>query len=61
MLSYIFSLREVHMTEFLVAKTKIMKDKDREEICLHQGKIEGYSERLKEMNENAVEALDELN
>ena len=29
MLSYIFSLRDVHMTEFRVAKTKEMKDEDR--------------------------------
>ena len=59
-LSHIFSLSVVDMTKFHVAKTKIMMGKDREEICLHRGKIEGYYERLKEMNENAAEALDEL-
>ena len=59
-LSYIFSLKEVHMTEFLVAKTKIIKDEDREEIYVHQGNIEGYCERLKEMNPDAKEALDGL-
>ena len=59
-LSHISSLREVHITEFRVAKTKNMKGKDKEEICLHRGKIEGYCEKLKEMNKNAAEALDEL-
>ena len=60
MLSYIFALREVHMTEFHVAKTKEMKDEDRKKICSHKGNIVGYCESLKTMNGNAAEALEEL-
>ena len=59
-LSYIFSLREVRMTKFLVAKTRILQSEDNEEISRHHGKIEGYNERLKDANTNAKEALDEL-
>ena len=59
-LSHVLSLSVVHMTKFHVAKTRNMKSKDREEICMHRGKNEGYKEMLKEKNGNAAEALDEL-
>ena len=48
------------MTKFHVAKTRNMKGKDREEICMLRGKNEGYKEILKKENANAAEALDEL-
>ena len=60
MLSYIFSLREVRMTEFLVAKTKILQSEDREKIEGYKGEIKGYNERLKKINQSATMALDDL-
>ena len=59
-ISYIFSLREVRMTEFLVAKTRILKDEDREVISSYNGEIQGYKERQQQMNASAKEALDDL-
>ena len=60
MLSYIFSLREVHMTDFLVAKTEELQSEDGKKIEGYKGEIKGYKERLKKVNTSATEALDEL-
>ena len=60
MLSYIFSQRQVCMTEFRVAKTEILLSEDRKKINGYKGKIKGYSKRLKDMNPSAEDALDVL-
>ena len=57
MLSYIFSLKEVHLKEFRVAKTRVLQSEDREEINAHREKING---KLLKESENAKEALLEL-
>ena len=59
-ISYIFSLREVRITRFLVPKTRILQDEDREVISSYNGEIQGYKERLQQMNASAKAALDDL-
>ena len=48
------------MTKFLVAKTRILQDEDREVISSYNGEIQGYKERQQQMNASAKEALDDL-
>ena len=60
MLSYIFSLKEVHLKEFRVAKTRVLQSEDQEEINAHKEKINGYNKKLLKESENAKEALLEL-
>ena len=52
-ISYIFSLREVRITRFLVPKTRILQDEDRKVISSLNGEIQGYKERLQQMNASA--------
>ena len=60
-LSHIFSLQEVNVTEFRVAKTSIMQSEDKEEIKSHEEKIKSYKERIQEANKKAEEARLESN
>ena len=59
-LSCIFSLKDVGMTEFRVPKTRIMLSEDREEIKGYEVEIKGYSEMLERVDQVAKESLDKL-
>jgi len=57
-LSYVFSLKKVNLNDLQVAKTKSIEDSDKKAIRLLEGEIVGYSERLKQANIQAKDALD---
>uniref|UniRef100_A0A1X7UJ50 AIG1-type G domain-containing protein n=1 Tax=Amphimedon queenslandica TaxID=400682 RepID=A0A1X7UJ50_AMPQE len=58
-LSYIFQLQPITFQHKIVAKTDYIRHKDGEEEKKLQGEIDGYNERLKEVNATSKKALDE--
>lgn len=59
-LSYIFNLEDVNMEGIRVAKTKAIEEDDVRKVKICEGKIDGYRQRMVDVNKDAKSALEEI-